>query len=270
MVTPKFIIDTMKELDYRYWRVSDSSYNLIYEMFQPVSIEESLRRFDRFLNNASSSLYRIFIYPTNEKLKNGEPKSQGFQYEIMMTESMKTPEDNIAIVKPASIPQNQGFNGIDAMGQVMTNGGMMGGVGLDRYLDEKDRIMTLQLRIQQLEMEKKYLEEKLERRESELRREFDSQMSSESRIQGIINNVLPTFMNGFAGSAPMNGIPNVQEATNTMENTMKDNQQQRILAAVNKLIKLDPDFAVNIEKLASLKEKNPAMYETAVKMLNGM
>lgn len=268
MVTPQFIIDTMKELDYRYWRVCDSNFNLIYEMFQPVSLEESLRRFDRFLKNASSSLYRVFIYPTNEKLKNGDPKSQGFQYEIMMMESVKQPNENA--VMPPNPMENKGFNGIDAMGQVMTQGGMMGGVGLDRYLTEKDRIMELQLRIQQLEMDKKYLEEKLERREAELRREYESQINSEAKIQGIINNVLPTFMNGFAGAnAPMNGIP-TQQAHKPMEHTQKDNQQQRIITAVNKLIKLDPDFAINIEKLAALREKNPATYETAVKMLNSM
>ena len=267
MVTAQFIKDTMRELDYRYWRVTDSAYNLIYEMFQPVSLEESLKRFDRFLKNASSSLYRVYIFPTNEKLKNGEPKGQAFQYELMMMDSVKQDnEPNVTITPPA---QQMGFNGIDAMGAVMTQGGMMGGVGLDRYLTEKDRIMELQLRIQQLEMDKKYLEEKLERREAELRREYEGQLSSEAKIQGIINNVLPTFMNGFAGAnAPMTGV---QTRTNhTMENTQKDSQQQRIIAAVNKLIKLDPEFASNIEKLAALRERNPATYETAVKMLNSM
>ena len=265
MVNPQFIIDTMKEMDYRFWRVSDSNYNLIYEMFQPVSLDESLKRLKRFLDSASSSMYRVMIYPTNEKLKNGEPKSQGFHYEIMLTESVKSPQE------PQVIPSAQpiGFNGIDAMGQIMTQGGMMGGVGLDRYLSEKDRIMELQLRIQQLEMDKRYLEEKLERREAELKREFDSQLSSEAKIQGIINNVLPTFMNGFAGNAPMNGIPRTQERPKTMENN-KDSQQQRIITAVNKLIKSDPNFAENIEKLAALREKNPMTYDTAVKMLNGM
>lgn len=266
MVTPQFIIDTMKELDYRYWRVTDSNYNLIYEMFQPVSIEESLKRFDRFLKNASSSLYRVFIYPTNLKMKNGDPKDNGFQYEIMLSDSVKNEDEKVI---PVPVQNPVGFNGIDAMGAVMTQGGMMGGVGLDRYLGEKDRIMELQLRIQQLEMDKKYLEEKLERREAELRREYEGQLSSEAKIQGIIQNVLPTFMNGFTGNAPLNGIPQSQTENKPMENT-KDNQTQRIISSVNKLIKLDDNFAANIEKLAELRERNPAMYEQAVKMLNAM
>jgi len=267
MVTPQFIIDTMKELDYRFWRVTDSNYNLQYEMFQPVSVEESLKRFDRFLKNASSSLYRVFIYPTNVKMKNGDPKDNGFQYEIMLSDSVKNDDEKVI---PIPAPQPVGFNGIDAMGTIMTQGGMMGGVGLDRYLGEKDRIMELQLKIQQLEMDKKYLEEKLERREAELRREYEGQLSSEAKIQGIIQNVLPTFMNGFTGNAPISGIPKAQEENKPMENNNKDNQTQRIISSVNKLIKLDDNFAENIEKLAALRERNPLLYEQAVKMLNTM
>jgi hypothetical protein len=235
-------------------------------MFQPVAVEESLKRFDRFLKNASSSLYRVFIYPTNLKMKNGDPKDNGFQYEIMLSDSVKNEEEKV-IAMPSQNPV--GFNGIDAMGAVMTQGGMMGGVGLDRYLGEKDRIMELQLKIQQLEMDKRYLEEKLERREAELRREYEGQLSSEAKIQGIIQNVLPTFMNGFTGNAPLNGIPATETENKPMENT-KDNQTQRIISSVNKLIKLDDNFAENIEKLAALRERNPVMYEQAVKMLNAM
>lgn len=268
MVTPNFIIDTMKELDYRYWVVTDSNYNKIYEMFQPVSMEESLRRFERFLKNAGSAMYRFFIYQSNERLKNGEPKTQGFQYEVMLTEPLKDEKPIGATGQPQ--PQQHGFNGIpEAMGNVMTQGGMMGSVGLDRYLGEKDRIMELNLKIQQLEMDKRYLEEKLERREAEIRREYEGQLSSEAKIQGIINNVLPTFLNGFGANAPMNGIPQTQNQ-NTMEKVMKDNQTERIISSVNKLIKLDPNFADNIEKLAALRERNPSTYETAVKMLNSM
>lgn len=270
MVNPKFIIETMKELDYRYWIVTDSNYNKLYEMFQPVSIDDSVKRFEKFIKSAGSGMYRVFIYNTNQRKNNGDPVKDGFQYETMLTDTLKSDEDERNVVMPTP-QQPVGFNGIDAMGQIMTQGGIMGGVGLDRYLGEKDRILELQLRIQQLEMEKKYLEEKLERRESELKRDFESKLSSEARIQGIINNVLPTFMNGFMGgaNAPMNGIPDTETITKPMENT-KDTQTQRIISSVNKLIKLDPNFAENIEKLAALREKSPSTYETAVKMLNSM
>ena len=259
MVTPSFIIDTMKELDYRYFTILDSNYNIVYQMFQPVSLDDSVKRMQKFLENASSAMYRIHIYPTNEKLRNGEP------------ESLK--KDKEPMEFNATSQMNQGMNGAGQyMDSLMTNGNaMMGGVGLDRYLGEKDRIMELQLRIQQLEMEKKYLEEKLERRESELKKDFESQLSTENRIQGIINNVLPTFMNGFA-QAPMNGVgqmqPNVQ---NNMENVMnQSNPREKVLTAVNTLIKLDEKFPDNIEKLAKLIQEKPAIYQMAVQYLNSL
>lgn len=272
MVTPSFIIDTMQELDYRYFSVLDSNYNVVYQMFQPVSLEESVKRMKKFLENASSAMYRVHIYPTNEKLKNGEPKSQGFQYEIMLTESLKDDKNS----KSAEFNAGQMGGTMNGMGNyvdsLMTNGNsMMGGVGLDRYLGEKDRIMELQLRIQQLEMEKKYLEEKLERREAELKKDFESQMSTENRIQGIINNVLPTFMSGFQ-QAPMNGV-GTHAPINTMEHMNTTNTQspkEKVINAVNNLMQLDEKFPENIEKLAKLCKEKPTIYQMAVQYLNSL
>lgn len=271
MVTPSFIMDTMKELDYRYFTILDSNYNVVYQMFQPVSLEESVKRMKKFLENASSAMYRVHIYPTNEKLKNGEPKSQGFQYEIMLTESLKDNKPNPSEFNAGNIQQP-----INGMGQyvdsLMTNGSaMMGGVGLDRYLGEKDKIMELQLRIQQLEMDKKYLEEKLERREAELRKEMDSAVSTENRIQGIINNVLPTFMGGFQ-QAPMNGVGAQPSETNfNFMNTQETkNPKDQVINAVNSLMKLDENFPTNIEKLAKLAKEKPAIYQMAVQYLNNL
>lgn len=273
MVAPSFIIDTMKELDYRYFTILDSNYNIVYQMFQPVSLDESVKRMKKFLENASSAMYRIHIYPTNEKLKNGEPKSQGFQYEVMLTESLKSDKENTNDFDvTAQLNQGMGNPNQQYVDSLLTNGNsMMGGVGLDRYLGEKDKIMELQLRIQQLEMEKKYLEEKLERRESELKKDFESQLSTENRIQGIINNVLPTFMNGFQ-QAPMNGVgathPDVEQSKNNAMN--QPNPKEKVINAVNTLMKLDDKFPENIEKLAKLIQEKPAIYQMAVQYLNSL
>jgi len=50
----------------------------------------------------------------------------------------------------------------------------------------------------------------------------------------------------------------------------QDAQKQRILNAVNTLIKCDPNFAQNIEKLAALAQKNPFIYKQAVNKLNSL
>jgi hypothetical protein len=267
MVNPVFIIDTMREMDYRYFVILDMQFNTVYQQFQPVSMEEAVKRFERFLKNAGSAMYRVRIYQNNERKVSGEPKGNFFQYEIMLTESVKGPEEPDTNFPARSNPTPINGSGLpDAMQSVMTQGGMMGGVGLDRYLSEKDRILELMLRIQQLELEKKYLEEKLERRESELRREMEQQNSSETRIQGIINNVLPNLMAGFQGQAPMNGIP--QSNSNNMDNKTQETEKNAIVNAVNKLMKIDPDFAKNISALADLAAKKPDVYKMAVNYLN--
>jgi hypothetical protein len=43
--------------------------------------------------------------------------------------------------------------------------------------------------------------------------------------------------------------------------------KENIIAAVNKLVKLDPNFAENLNKLAELAEKKPFIYQQAVDQL---
>jgi len=45
-------------------------------------------------------------------------------------------------------------------------------------------------------------------------------------------------------------------------------EKERIIAAINKLIKQDPNFASNLEKLADLSEKKPFIYKQAIEQLN--
>ena len=45
MVNPVFIIDTMREMDYRYFVILDTQFNTVYQQFQPVSMEEAIKRF---------------------------------------------------------------------------------------------------------------------------------------------------------------------------------------------------------------------------------
>jgi hypothetical protein len=43
--------------------------------------------------------------------------------------------------------------------------------------------------------------------------------------------------------------------------------KENIIASVNKLVKLDPNFAENLSKLAELAEKKPFIYQQAVDQL---
>lgn len=267
MINPQFIIDTMREQDYRYYQILDTNYHVVTAQWQPISVEESIKRFKSFLKNASAAIYRVQIFNTNEKKNNGDPKGQPYVYEIMMSESLKDDEPTAPVSSnPVPNQQTPMLGMQEPMQQVFTNGGMMGGVGLDKYLGEKDRVLELLLRIQQLEMDKRYLEEKLVRREEELRKEMESQMSSEQRINGIINQVLPTFMAGFQGQAPMNGTQSQPMENNKTVSTEK----QMVISSVNKLMEIDPNFSKNITALAKLAETKPEVYAMAVNYLNNL
>jgi hypothetical protein len=43
--------------------------------------------------------------------------------------------------------------------------------------------------------------------------------------------------------------------------------KERLNKAITRLLKADPNFVNNVEKLANLAEKNPSMYKMAVQQL---
>jgi hypothetical protein len=46
--------------------------------------------------------------------------------------------------------------------------------------------------------------------------------------------------------------------------------KERLTKAINRLIKADPEFIANIEKLADLAEKSPFIYKQAVNKLKSL
>jgi hypothetical protein len=101
-------------------------------------------------------------------------------------------------------------------------------------------------------------------------------MSSESRIQGIVGQIAPMF--GFGGANSINGISGImssmtqephQDINNLSTNTMTT-QKEKIIAAVNQLVALDPNFPDNLELLVNLAKNKPAVYKQAVSILKAM
>jgi hypothetical protein len=48
---------------------------------------------------------------------------------------------------------------------------------------------------------------------------------------------------------------------------MDQDVKNKVIASVNKLLEIDPDFAANIAKLAELAQTKPEVYKMAVQML---
>lgn len=80
--------------------------------------------------------------------------------------------------------------------------------------------------------------------------------------QAAINGFLGMLNNNGSGAIPTNGTPPINGAGAGTD------AAARLKTAITKLAKLDPDFVINLEKLATLAETNPAMYNQAVNLLN--
>lgn len=258
MTSPEFIIDVMREQDLRYFTIVDSEYRLQYQQWQPISLEESITRLKKFIDHCSTNtIFRISLYNTNERLKDGTPKRDGLTYEVMITESLREKQ------KMAEIPSQTPMMGLDGYVDKAYSAGAMGAIDLDRYLSTKDQILQLQLKIQQLEMEKKYIEDKSARDLENLRNEYERKSSKEERIMGIASQFFPMMVGG--NQSPMNGF---DTDTDVIMDKKTETPKDKVVKSINFLMQHDPDFVINISKLAELAEKKPMVYKMAVQQLN--
>jgi hypothetical protein len=266
MINPNFVAETMKDMDMRFFLVEDSYGRTIYQQFQNISLDEAIKRYKKFVESCSlNSSFNVTLYQTNERLRNGRPKDDGMTYEILITESMEKKQEQRRPID--GWYGNRGMGNVDEIAEMTYRAGSMGAIDLDRYLSAQNEITRLNMEVAQLKMDKRYLEDRHEMDMEKLRKEYEDKLGSDKKIEGIVGTILPHLgfggMDGIAG-IPMNGIP--MNGSGTTEATPKE----RILAAINKLVKLDPNFPDNIEKLSYLAENKPTIYMMAVKQLNDL
>lgn len=255
MVNPNFVIEQMKDLDYKYFVVEDMAGNPVTHSWQTLPVDRAVERFKSFLKNCSvGSSFVVYIFKTNERLKNGEPSrnNQPMRYEIFINEPQGGGQQ---------MEQENEF-GINGIAESMYRAGSMGSIGLDTYIGAKDEILSLKLKIQQLEMENRYLQDKAQADIDRVTKEYEDKLSSEKKIEGIIGSVLPAM--GLGGNG-MAGIPTEE----TMEKKT-DTSKEKVIKAINVLLANDENFVENIEKLAELSKKNKTIYNMAVKQLNSL
>lgn len=261
MINPNFIAETMKDMDMRFFQIEDTYGRMVYQQFQNISLDEAIKRYKKFLENCSTnSTFNITLYQTNERLRNGRPKEEGMTYEVMVTEPKK--EDRRPIDGHYGNFHRGGMGNVDEIAEMTYRAGSMGAIDLDRYLSAQNEITRLNMEVAQLKMDNKYLQDKHEMEIEKIKAGYEEKLGSDKKIEGIIGTVLPHLGLGGGGEgiAGINGIGAVTETT----------PKERILKAVNKLIKLDPNFPDNIERLSHLAETKPAIYELAVKQLNSL
>lgn len=274
MVNPNYILEQMKELDYKFYVVEDMAGNPVTHNWQTLTMDKATERFRNFLENcAVGSSFVVFLYQTNERNKgNGQPVTRNIplRFECYINEpfSKKSIADNS--------DRNLGMSGIDALNptgiaESMYRAGAMGSIGLDTFIGAKDEILSLKLKIQQLEMENRYLADKHESEIRRLTKEYEDKLTSDKKIEGIIGSVLPAMGFGGMGITGLSGVANPNLENNTNTNTMeKETSKEKVIKAINVLLEKDANFVENITKLAELSKKNPAVYQIAVKHLNSL
>jgi hypothetical protein len=264
MINPNFIAETMKDMDIRFFQVEDNYGRTVYQQFQNISLEEAIKRYKKFIENCSTnSSFNITLYQSNERLRNGRPKEEGMTYEVLVTEN-KPQNDKRPI--DGYYGRGGGMGNVDEIAEMTYRAGSMGAIDLDRYLSAQNEITRLNMEVAQLRMDKKYMEDKHDMEMERIKREYEDKLGSDRKIEGIVGTILPHLgLGGMVGEGiagiGINGISGVTENAAPKE---------RILTAVNQLIKLDPNFPDNIEKLAHLAKSKPAIYQLAVKQLNDL
>lgn len=251
MIAPDFLLDIMKDLDAKYFRVYNMDYGRMYENFQQVSLNEAQKRMEDFFKRAGDGSYRVVLFKNNALKANGQPKEEGFEYEVVKSASLQ--DDS---------PKTQGMAGMDFQG------GYMGAVDMPTHLASKDQIMELRLQLLAKDNEIARLQDKIE----DLSRKHETEIANAKNPQELIKQVAPSILGAVQGLDLSSFGKKPQSPMNGVEETMEQTQSKQALMvqAVNKLIKLDPEFADNICKLAELAERNPSVYKMAVEQLKSL
>ena len=101
----------------------------------------------------------------------------------------------------------------------------------------------------------------------------ENQRKLEEKIEGLKNNdpfekYAPTFMPILTQMFGTAQQPQIQPNINGTDTT--DDKKTIITKAINRLLKIDPDFAQNLTLLADFGEKNPEKYKSFIPMLRVM
>ena len=129
-------------------------------------------------------------------------------------------------------------------------------------MNMQQTIGQLTTQMAQIEMENRHRFE-LDRKDREietLKKELEAAKSSDSKILGYLTQFSDILSPGPVSTRPMAGVGTEAPSEN----------KKVVIDAVNTLIDLDPNFHVNISKLAKMAQSNPTIYKQATTILNSM
>ena len=244
MVKIEYIHKKIKD-GWKIWKVLDSNDDAVEVQYAEISPDESLNKFNEWHSNIESGTYTIVLWQKNPR-KPGGTINPGIPSCRCTFKIMPQIEKKDETINPM-----QTLSGFENLGGPFSASAL--------YLENKE------LKKEIRELEKIIMDLKTDQRIKGIEDQHSAKIAEkenawEERIMAIASTVAPDLLKSFH-TKPINGI-------NDEPMTQPTDAKSRILTAVNKLIEKDPNFTDNIEKLAKLAEKNPAMYQQAAKLIN--
>lgn len=238
MTNKDYILQQARDNQMKSFFIKDSRGNVVHQSDTPNSLEGKYKELENFLNN-HTGVFEVQL--RNTAGKGMFPPAKQFpslligEYSVML-EKREEP-------KISGFDFMNGINGFEIM---------------RTYENEKQ---ALKDQLSELKMQMILDKQNAEMKIRELENQLNQAKSSDAKIMGYLSKFSDVI--SPVSSRPINGI---NQDTTTAPNP----QKEKIIAAVNKLMALDDNFAENITKLADLAERSPAIYQQAQTMLNSM
>lgn len=152
MTRPDYVIEFMRDGDFRYFIVSNGYDKDVIRQMSPTTIEDSVDRMTKFFNNTTGQ-YRVKLYTSNDLKRDGEPRQEPQIFEVALdgkkigSYRYDDDDDDDDYRRPPM--NNNPINGFDNYSMNPNLGG--GLFGLDTYMSQTREIMELKEKIKSLE-----------------------------------------------------------------------------------------------------------------------
>jgi len=83
MTKPEYILEFMKDGDFRFFSVTNGYDNDVIRQMSPTTIEDSVERLHKFFNN-TSGMFRVKLYTSNELKRDGNPRQEPQIFEVQL------------------------------------------------------------------------------------------------------------------------------------------------------------------------------------------
>lgn len=262
-----FVISQFESEKYRYFIIFDEDNDPVFVQNDLIDQESALAKIRNFFRD-NNGFFSIKVF--NKKLTN--PKNRAEQDKNLVTKFNVELTHKLVDSVNLSHGHSGGYQGFGSLpaDDPRSNApnlfeivGRMGEVTTQMKLMEKDH---------QHYREVKELQDRLEKMEQEHQKAtgmngvlstLGEQFKDPSVLLGLLAGVGNLFKSPQQNVMPMNGV------SSEVESNISD-RKAKMVAAVNTLMKLDPDFPENIASLATLAQTKPDMYKMAVQYLKSM